>query len=225
MGVLSFILQDVFPQLCIGCGCMIPSDNALCKACETKIAFMEEDSLEMIEFKAKCALIFNEETEVYALFKFEKGGVGQKLIHALKYKNRPIIGFHLSYFVSEKIRFKTPISAIVPIPLHSKKLKKRGYNQLDIFSKNLSKILQCDYFPEGLVRISDSRAQAGRSKWDREMRQEKSRFSSELSRDVYGKILLVDDVFTTGNTLSDAYYTLHLAGFKNISILTIASDI
>ena len=92
---------------------------------------------------------------------FEKGGVVQEIIHKLKYKGNQEIGSFLGEWYAEIIKDKLlNIDCIIPVPLHKKRLRKRGYNQVDTFCETLSKGLHSPLNKDILIRTSNSRSQA-----------------------------------------------------------------
>ena len=110
---------------------------------------------------------------------------------------------------------------IIPIPLGDKRLIERGYNQVGIFAYPLSLNLKVKYSPRALRRIRETKPQVGLSAADRKIN---VRNAFQANRDfVFGKnILLVDDVATTGSTLSSAADAIMNAGAKKVVALTCA---
>lgn len=111
--------------------------------------------------------------------------------------------------------------AIVPVPLHWRRLFKRKFNQSAELARNISKISGTPYVPDLLVRNKFTSSQDGLS---REQRHENQRgvFSVHKRRTVPKRLLLVDDVMTTGATLSSCAETLRAAGAERIDALVLA---
>jgi ComF family protein len=109
---------------------------------------------------------------------------------------------------------------IIPIPLGRKRMKERGYNQVAMISSPLAMALGIRYAPNELMRCKETRSQVGLS------REERRRNVSEAFRagtGVVGKnVLVMDDVSTTGSTLSAAAGALYAAGVKDVYALTVA---
>ncbi|NOT04374.1 MAG: ComF family protein [Anaerolineales bacterium] len=113
-----------------------------------------------------------------------------------------------------------PIDIIIPIPLGKQRLKERGYNQVGMIAKPLALALNLQYAPEGLVRRKETRSQVGLTKTER---RENVHSAFQAGVDVRGKnILVMDDVSTTGSTLSSSAEALYSSGAKNVYALTVA---
>ncbi len=133
---------------------------------------------------------------------FVHGGIGQQLIHALKYEGKEEIGEDLGHWLGAILK-KMPwqIEGIVLVPLHPKKLQKRGYNQCEKFGKALSKALRCPLIDGALIRVRNTQTL---TKKNREARWNalEDAFEVVKPQQIEGKhLLLVDDVVTTGTTL------------------------
>jgi len=142
-----------------------------------------------------------------ALFRFRKEGKVLKVIHQLKYKNRPQVGYELGKQYGRKIlsssNFPIP-EIIIPIPLHYKKQHKRGYNQSYEFGKGIAEVLDIPIEEKFLIKVSPSDSQ---TKMNRLERLENVMGSFELRNreKLQGKhVLLVDDIITTGATIEAA---------------------
>ena len=114
-----------------------------------------------------------------------------------------------------------PVDTLVPIPLGKKRLKERGYNQVAMVAMPLSIQLGLEYFPSALIRARETRSQVGLSAHER---QENVRSAFHADRkNVNGRtILLMDDVSTTGATLSSAAEALYACGARDVFAVTIA---
>lgn len=215
------ILDLLFPNHCAGCEKIIHGEEVICEVCMDKIPFthfyFEENNL----LKQKCNSLFPTEN-AFALMYFQKDGLSQKIIHLLKYKGQEKIGKILSLWTSERLSFgENPPTLLTNIPLHPKKYKERGYNQLHLFTESLAKIYNIPYDHEVLKRNLYTKAQA---KKDKAHRQENSNIFS-IHKNISGEhILLIDDVITTGNTLASVAWELINNGNK-VSILVFAMDI
>lgn len=215
------ILDILFPNRCLQCNQIIDGNDVVCEVCFSQIRFSHFNFYEENLLKEKCGLQFPVEN-AFALMLFEDESLSRKIIHQLKYGNREKIGKILAEWVSEKLEFeKQKPELLVTIPLHHRKLNKRGYNQLHLFAKCLSEIYHIPYDHEILKRNLHTTAQAKKNK--------EQRLNSEgkftLNKDVSGKhILLIDDVFTTGNTMSDAAWEILKNDGNKISVLVMAID-
>jgi len=145
----------------------------------------------------------------------------QTVLHKLKYRRDislgDVIAFQMIPFVNE---LNWDIDIIVPVPLGTKRRRERGYNQVGMIAKPLSLALNNKYMPHGLMRQTETRSQVGLSKQERKINM-RDVFRAE--KGITGKsILLVDDVATTGATLSSAAKVLYEGGASNVFALTVA---
>jgi ComF family protein len=141
---------------------------------------------------------------VSSLLYFHKKGIVQKLIHHLKYRNRQQVGTFLGDWYGEelqKIHSEIKFDAIIPVPLHKKRMKERGYNQLTTFGQALSKSLQIPILEDVLHRNTYAITQTKKSFLER-TEAKKTVFEVEFNESHHNKhFLLIDDVITTGSTL------------------------
>lgn len=217
----DIFLDVLFPNRCLDCNKIIESNLIVCNVCFEKIQFTHFDYFKENILKEICKTLFPVEN-AYALIQFEKESLSRKIIHELKYKNREKTGKILANWVTERIDFKNEKpDLIVSIPLHKKKLKERGYNQLHLFTETLSEFYNIPFDHEVIVRNYYSKAQA--------LKDKKHRLSTEnifsLNKNISEKhILLVDDVFTTGNTVATAAWEILKTGNNKVSVLVMAID-
>lgn len=215
------ILDLFFPNRCIECSRIIDADLLVCSLCFEQIHFTHFDYFSENIIKEKCRLLFPVEN-TYGLMKFEENGLSRKLIHELKYKSRENAGKTLAEWTVERLDFKDEKPDIlVSVPLHPKKLRERGYNQLHLFTETLSGFYQIPFDHELIERNHYSKAQALKDKKHR--LEAVNPFS--LSKLISGKhVLLIDDVFTTGNTVSSIAWEILNAGDNRVSVLVMAVD-
>lgn len=160
---------------------------------------------------------------------FPYKGVVRKAIIALKYKFASDISDELSDLVKEsfiKNYVNFPKKAtLIPIPLHIKKEKFRGFNQVKEVGKLLAKKMDWDYLPDFLVRSIPTKNQADLGREERFLNVKgvfgiNPKGNSSLNKNI--PIILFDDVYTTGSTMNEAAKILKSEGFKKIYPLVIA---
>ena len=145
----------------------------------------------------------------------------QKALHKLKYRRDISLGDALTY---QMIPFVETLNwnfdMIIPVPLGTKRRKERGYNQVGMIAKPLSLAFDTKYLPEGLLRQTETRSQVGLTKQERKsnMKDVFKAGDGVKSR----AILLMDDVATTGATLSSAAKALYESGARDVFALTVA---
>jgi len=160
-----------------------------------------------------------------ALYYYKKGNSIQKLIHQLKYHGQKDIGIFLGNILGSELKeineYKN-IDAIVPIPLHRKKLKKRGFNQAEIFAKGLSESMDKELDLDSVYRAKASSTQTRKSRYNR-WENVSDIFKIRSNHSLSGKhILLVDDVITTGSTMEACLQTMKQAENIKLSVAAIA---
>lgn len=215
------LLDLFFPNRCLHCNRKINGNEVICEICYSQISFTHWDfSKEHILYQ-KCNLLFPI-NKAYALMHFEKDGLTQKIIHDLKYKRREKIGKTLAQWTMERIDLSDKnIDLIITVPLHPKKQNERGYNQLHLFANELSKHFKIPHQPNLLKRNYYKKAQALKNRLQRS--ETESLFSVTETIDNQ-HLLIIDDVFTTGNTISSVAWELLKSGNNKISVLVMAMD-
>jgi ComF family protein len=152
------------------------------------------------KFYGKIPVIF-----VATFVYFHKKGIVQEMIHNLKYKGHEEIGTAIGDWFSIDLASTaviTTVDEIIPVPLHKKKLKERGYNQVTAFGKSLSKNLCIPYNDMLLYRTVYSKTQTKKNLLSRTEVTNQHLFDVTFSeKDHHKHYLLIDDVLTTGSTL------------------------
>lgn len=216
------ILDVLFPNRCLGCNRIIDADLLACTFCFNQICFTHFNYFDDNPLKEKCKLLFPIEN-TYALMQFEKESLSRKIIHDLKYRSREKVGKTVAEWTTERLDFKSEKpDMLVSVPLHPKKLRERGYNQLHLFTETLSRFYNIPFDHDLIKRNHYSKAQALKDK--RHRLETENTFS--VTKNISGKhILLIDDVFTTGNTLATIAWEILRAGDNKVSILVMAVDV
>ncbi|MBS1761326.1 MAG: ComF family protein [Bacteroidetes bacterium] len=202
------ILKDIsrlfFPVICPGCGNeMFSQKSYLCLKCITKLphtgfAEFSQNPVEKM-FYGRIPLL-----AAHSEFYFTKDSVIQNLIHQLKYKGNIDIGYYLGNLLGESLlksgRFKE-FDYLVPLPLHKKKQFLRGYNQAEIICKGISETTQIPLLTKKITREKQTSTQTRKHRTERWKNVEGSFYINEPETIYNKKIILVDDVITTGATL------------------------
>lgn len=155
---------------------------------------------------------------------YRKGELLQKLIHLLKYKNRRDVGVFLGR-ITGKLILKSPFfqlpDYIVPVPLHPRKLRIRGYNQCDFLAKGISEELHVPVLNDFLIRKIYNPSQTRKTRFERWENVEGIFCVSNQENMDNKHILLVDDVITTGSTLEACCLPLNQIPETTVSIITV----
>lgn len=164
-----------------------------------------------------------------ALLYFNKRGIVQELIHNLKYKGHEEIGTVLGSWYAEdlkELQLQNPFEIVIPVPLHSKKFRERGYNQVTTFGETLTKELNLTFDDSILYRKKYAKTQSKKNLLGRSENID-STFDVRFSEENQNKhFLIVDDVLTSGATLEAcARALLKIPGAKiSIACMAIANS-
>lgn len=225
---LSFFssLVDLFyPSICAACGHpLFQWEEVVCMHCrsflpKTGYSTMEENPLARL-FYGRVRL-----KSVTACFFFSKDGKVQHLIHELKYKGNGDVGVFLGQELGKAIK-EAPLfqglDYLIPVPLHPKREKKRGYNQSRMIAQGISEMTGVPVGDDFLVRLVNTATQTHKNKEER-WKNVKDIFELHHAAQLEGKyVLLVDDVLTTGATLEACALTLSSVSGITISCATAA---
>jgi len=149
-------------------------------------------------------------------------GPVQKAVHRIKYKRDISLGFVLANLMTNFVEnLRWPIDIVVPVPLGKKRKTERGYNQVSLIAYPLALSFGWKYMPGGLIRIRETESQVGLNVKDRH-ENVKGAFSVNSKKIVGKNILLIDDVATTGATLSSCSEALITGGALNVYAVTLA---
>ncbi|MEM7185036.1 MAG: phosphoribosyltransferase family protein [Bacteroidota bacterium] len=159
-----------------------------------------------------------------SLLQFQKKGITQQLLHNLKYRGQEDISYFFGKWLGHELRDHpdfTDIDLVVPVPIHRKKLKQRGYNQVTGFGKEIAMALKVPFNDSVLLKPTHTPSQVFKERFKRYGSSEAFTMSSE--ENISGKhILLVDDIVTTGATLEICAQQLLKNENVSLSVATIA---
>ncbi|WP_413533391.1 ComF family protein [Empedobacter brevis] len=214
--IVNSLIDLFFPMRCLGCQDVIQSSQFLCVSCSTKLVFthfnFDQNNRAYDKLINLCEL-----ENAFSLLEFKHRNITQAILHEIKYRNHPEIGIDLAQLVKLDL---SEYDGIIPIPLHAKRLKKRGYNQIEDFARTLAEINQINYFPEGLIRIKYNISQVNE---DKNHRLENLKDAFQINPNLKpGHYILIDDVLTTGATIASAIKKFNLSENFKISVITIA---
>jgi len=223
--VVEDFISLFFPRYCLACsGSLVKGEQILCTAClsdlpKTNYHLFHENPIKN-RLIGRLPLKYG-----WAFLKFRKSGIVQHLLHQLKYNNHPEIGVRLGQaYGLELLRsgFHREFDLIIPVPLHTSRKRQRGYNQSSKFAAGLSLAMNIPWDESISVRMHSSVTQTNKSKVER-WENVKNVFSVETNKTIQGKrILLVDDVITTGATLEACGQHLISCGCSELSVACIA---
>jgi len=222
------MLTLLFPKICNGCkSTLLKSEKILCTQCahnlplvchhRTGNASMKKIFYGRVPFENATALMH-----------FQKKGITQEIMHNLKYRGQKEIssffGQWLGVELSEASQYSS-IDLVVPVPLHKQKLRKRGYNQVEGFGKEIAAALHIPYRDDILIKISKTSSQVFKQRFTRfHLTNPGEEVFTVVKPEVIANkhILLVDDIITTGATLENCALQLLNSSQTKVSIATMA---
>jgi len=225
MSFLSDFFSLIYPNVCMSCGKpLFRYENCVCSLClhhlpQTDFHLHKDNPVAQL-FWGKVNL-----ESAAAFLYFNKGGNVQHLVHQLKYKGQKQVGSFLGNLYGNTLKksklFRT-IDTVVPVPLHPKKQKLRGYNQSSYIAMGLADSMNITLDETTLFRTVASETQTKKSRYNR-WENVSSIFALKDNNTLSGKhILLVDDVITTGSTIEACVTALAQTPDIKISVASIA---
>ena len=214
--MLNFILNLIYPKKCIICQSILPVDNnqVACQNCKKYIQYIEEDCDNEFFNKKNVFIIKN-----YGVILYNK--YIKKAIHRYKYGKKEHCGRIFAEIMLDKaleIVEKHDIDVIIPIPIHKNRFKTRGYNQSEILAKILSKKIDIKLDRKYIWRAKDTKPQNNLSIMMRKNNLKKAFKLVDKQNVSYKKVLLIDDIYTTGSTLESCAEVLSAHGREVYSL-------
>ena len=223
--MIKSLINLLYPKTCLGCSStLLSGEEIVCTSCRHDMPFTHHHLLHHNEtfnkFYGRLPL-----EHASSLLYFHRKGIAQQLIHNLKYRGHQEVGRLMGeWYVPDlqKMEALHSVTDIIPVPLHKKRLRERGYNQVALFGKALAQGLCKNYNDQLLLKASHTKTQTKKGLAARgEIT--KSAFETQYSETDHGKhFLLIDDVITTGGTLEACGRALLKIPDTRVSIVTIA---
>lgn len=215
----------IYPRACEACSNpLLTHESVLCLPCEESLPEVPfeagTDNPVYQTFSGRLPLVF-----AHTFLHFSRGSLTQVLMHRFKYKSHP----HIGAYLGKKFAFRlmkhpeiSTVDALLPVPLHPTKEKKRGFNQSAIICRGMASVLHLPVEKNLMERLIPSDSQTLKNRRER-WHNVSEIFKVKQPEHIKGKhILLVDDTLTTGATLEACGQKCLEAGAKNLSIATIA---
>lgn len=215
----------MFPETCLGCkDKLMYQERSICTKCLHNLPFtlFHKHSQNPVSQTFYGRVPIENAT---ALLHYKKHGIVQQLLHQLKYKGRQEVGNILGNMLGKALKETTAynsITYIIPVPLHKKRLQKRGYNQVSTFGKQLAHHLEATYSEDILIKVSNTKTQAFKKRAARWLTTQHSFEITETNSLADQHILLVDDIITTGATLEACANALKKIPNIKISVATMS---
>ncbi|MDQ6528781.1 ComF family protein [Flavobacterium sp. LHD-85] len=223
--MINYLINLFFPKVCSAChSLLLQNETVFCTVCRHEMPLtqyhLNPKNEAVKKFYGKIDIQF-----ASAFLYFNKKGMVQELIHNLKYKGHQEIGTVLGNWYAEDLKevsFEIPFDAIIPVPLHKRKFKERGYNQVTTFGKAIASGFEIPFAENILIRKLYTKTQSKKNLLGRSENIENI-FDVKFSESDHNKhFLIVDDVLTTGATLEACSKALLKIPGVKISILCMA---
>ncbi len=226
MQIIDNVINLFYPKICLACSRkLLPYEEVICTYCDARLpktGFHKRESNPVeILFWGRCDL-----ESAAAFYRYLKEGRVQNLIHNFKYKGYQEIGTYIGEKYGKQLikteRFKT-VDIIIPVPLHPKRQRRRGFNQSEVFGKGLSKGMKVKQDISILLRNVNTETQTKKSRWERHKNVSDIFIINNQER-LQGKhVLLIDDVITTGSTIEACANALSDIEGVKVSVVAIAT--
>lgn len=236
MSIFKDIINFLLPPRCINCGKILVDENGLCADCFNEITFISEPycvccGLPFPKASGKtksmmCPMCIKDNKKLfrYARSAIKYETLSKNMILAFKFmdktENAKVFAKWLN--VAGKDIFSAGVDILIPVPLHYKRLVKRRYNQSALLANELSKLISVETDLKSLIKCKSTKPQVTYSGKAR-IKNIKDAFMVKYPENIKGKrVVLIDDVYTTGSTLKECAKVLKKAGAKSVDFLTIA---
>ena len=218
--IIGTILDIIYPQVCGICGKV--SSKSICNKCRARLK--REFKFEMDDYTEDVQKNFNEH---YYFFKYEN--LIRQQILDLKFHEKPYVYKTIMYFFKENkkdLKNLEKYDIIIVVPVSISRKKERGYNQSTILAKEISRIIEIPFIENVLYKIKNTVPQSTLNKEQREQNAKGVYKVNSIQKIYDKKILIFDDIYTTGSTVNECAKVLGEHGIRKeqIGVMTIAKD-
>lgn len=225
--MMSTLLESIFPKYCVVCGHF---GGYLCQDCQSAVSIVSSSccvicgipfATEVLPHPCPDCCTQSPHYDLHrSVFVFNE--IMKKLIHDFKYKHEFWLKNFFAFYALPLKKFFVDVDAVMPVPLHVKQLKRRGYNQSLYLAKFWARVLDKPVDGFSLSRVKETASQTGLHKSERKKNLAQAFSVGDDSLVSGKKILLADDVHTTGATLSEAARVLRASGATSVVATSIA---
>lgn len=229
--IIREVADILFPRRCPFCDAVITAKEGICAACRMKITYTDEPVCKrcgqpVADERQEYCYDCNRKTHVYhagkAVFTYQ--GVVKQSLYRFKYANKREYAI---CYGQEAVRLwgswilARQIEAVIPIPLHRKRQRMRGYNQAELFAREVGRNLHLPVRTDIVYRSVNTTPQKN---LDDQQRKKNLKKAFTISQNIVQlkKVLLVDDIYTTGSTVDAVAQCLKEAGVEEVYVLCIS---
>ena len=218
-------ISILFPPLCVSCeNVLLHQEDFICTSCRFHLPVNDHHLFKENELTKR--LLGKAAIDAGAAYlSFAKSSLVQVMIHKLKYKEDYRVGIYLGQDFGQQLKQSSlyrDIDVVVPMPLHRKKQRSRGYNQTDYIARGIAETMSLPINNTDFRRVVDTDTQTKKSRMERYENVEHVFVCAKPAAFAGKHILLVDDVLTTGATMASAVRTLQESAGCRVSVAVLA---
>ena len=213
--ILEYVRNLIFPNVCGICEKIYPEH--LCKKCEMRLKKIEKVQIDTYHNRN-----FKKHLHVFPY----EGIIQERLLAFKFYEKKYIYHAFTNFMINNKkvCAFLKSYDIIIPVPIHYHRKLVRGFNQSALIAKELAKKITIHYAENVLIKTKNNKPQSTKNKKDRQYNVKDVYQVKNTQKIQNKKIVLLDDIFTTGSTVNECAKMLKQAGAKWVDIMTIAKD-
>lgn len=205
-GWLTKLIDRVFPYIpkCVGCGAEKGARGSICPKCAAELKALAAGHAEMMGLSA------------YSLFWYD--GIAARIVQGLKYGDKRWLSIFMGDRMAGAAKALGGFDAVCNVPLHLKRRRSRGFDQAELLAKRIGEALGVPY----IAAAKRTRNTKTQTKLNKQQRKENMAGAFEPNGPLSGRVLLIDDVLTTGATAAACAHALVQAGAREVFLLTFA---
>lgn len=231
---LAWAGRVLFPPVCLGCSDLVTRPGTLCHACWPRLRFLERPwcavfgtpfPADMGEGFLSAEAIANPPPFARARSTVAYDGVARNMVQGLKFRDRTDLAPWMArWMLRAASELTAEADVVVPVPLHRRRFLARRFNQSAELARAFCRLSGLDYAPDALARARGTRQQTGLGARERETNMRGAFRVPDAQRGTLAgrRLILVDDVYTTGATAAAAARALKRAGAREVDVLTFA---
>ena len=212
---INYAINLIFPNVCGICDKICKDD--LCTKCEIQLKNIMKNRIDN----------YNDKKFKKHLYIFKYEGIIKERLIKFKFREKSYIyKAFVNFLIKDEkaCRFLKSYDIIIPVPIHYNRKVTRGYNQSALIAKELAKKLDIKYEEKVLLKKVNNSPQSTQNKENRKQNVIGVYYTKNEERIYNKKIILLDDIYTTGSTVNECSKILKLAGAKHVDVITIAKD-
>lgn len=219
------ICELIFPSRCGACGrVLVRHERKLCTLCYRALprTHSHKWKSELLEQKMYGRIPVN---TMLACLEFSRHSLTRELVHHIKYEGRIDLAYELGLMYANELKkdnYKLAADTLVPVPVHWRRRWKRGYNQAEAFANGLGAVLGIPVDTKLLIRMNLTQTQTAKTRYERWAVLENQFRVNKPERLSCRRVIMVDDVITTGSTLDSCVRTLYENNVLSAGIIALA---